>query len=149
MYGTPLNAEEWASVTVPTLVAYGAKSPAVLQQGSLALAEVLPNAELRELEGVSHNVKMNVLARVLAEFLAIRASIAAPLPKRLCATASARIRSEPRIGVDTRASRPVQSSGAQPPKRSLSRTSAWIGRVTRRSVRASRRAWRRRAQPAS
>jgi hypothetical protein len=27
-----------------------------------------PNAELRELEGVSHNLKMNVLAPVLAEF---------------------------------------------------------------------------------
>lgn len=70
MYGAPLKAEEWASVTVPTLVACGAKSPAVLQQGSRALAEVLPNAELRELEGVSHNVKMNVLAPVLAEFFA-------------------------------------------------------------------------------
>jgi hypothetical protein len=28
MYGAPLNADEWASVTVPTLVAYGAKSRA-------------------------------------------------------------------------------------------------------------------------
>jgi pimeloyl-ACP methyl ester carboxylesterase len=68
MYGAPLDVEEWASVTVPTLVAYGAKSPAVLQEGSRALAEVLPDAELRRLEGVSHNVKMNVLAPVLAEF---------------------------------------------------------------------------------
>ena len=70
MYGAPLNAEEWASVEVSTLVAYGAKSPAVLQEGSRALAEVLPNAELRELKGVSHNLKMNVLAPVLAEFFA-------------------------------------------------------------------------------
>ena len=70
MYGAPLNAEEWASVEVSTLVAYGAKSPAVLQDGSRALAEVLPNAELRELKGVSHNLKMNVLAPVLAEFFA-------------------------------------------------------------------------------
>jgi pimeloyl-ACP methyl ester carboxylesterase len=68
MYGAPLNAEEWASVTMPTLVAYGGKSPALLQQGSRALADVLPNAELRELEDISHNVKMNVLAPVLAEF---------------------------------------------------------------------------------
>ena len=68
MYGAPLNAEEWASVTVRTLVVYGAKSPTVLQQGSRALAEVLPNAELHELEGVSHNVKMSLLAPVLAEF---------------------------------------------------------------------------------
>ena len=70
MYGAPLNAEEWASVEVSTLVAYGAKSPAVLQHGSRALAEVLPNAELRELKGVSHNLKMNVLAPVLTEFFA-------------------------------------------------------------------------------
>jgi pimeloyl-ACP methyl ester carboxylesterase len=68
MYGAPLDAEEWASVTVPTLVVHGAKSPAVLQQGSRALAEVLPNAELHELKGVSHNVKMNALAPVLADF---------------------------------------------------------------------------------
>jgi pimeloyl-ACP methyl ester carboxylesterase len=76
MYGAPLNPEEWASVTMPTLVVSGAKSPAVLQQGSQALAEVLPNAELRELAGVSHNVKMNVLAPVLAEFFTREADVA-------------------------------------------------------------------------
>jgi hypothetical protein len=74
MVGTPLKAEEWASVTMPTLVVYGAKSPAVLQQGSRALAEVLPDAELRELSGVSHNVKMNVLAPLLADFFTSRRS---------------------------------------------------------------------------
>jgi pimeloyl-ACP methyl ester carboxylesterase len=70
MYGAPLNPAEWAPVTVPTLVVAGAKSPAVLQEGSRALAEVLPNAELRKLEGVSHNVKMPALAPVLADFFA-------------------------------------------------------------------------------
>jgi pimeloyl-ACP methyl ester carboxylesterase len=70
MYGAPLDADEWASVTMPTLVVCGAKSPAELRRGSRALAEVLPNAELRELEGVSHNVKMKRLAPVLAEFFA-------------------------------------------------------------------------------
>lgn len=69
MYGAQLSKDEWTSVTMPTLVVYGAKSPAPLQEGSRALAEVLPNATLRELEGVSHNLKMNVLAPVLAEFL--------------------------------------------------------------------------------
>jgi pimeloyl-ACP methyl ester carboxylesterase len=68
MYGAPLNPEEWASVTAPTLVAYGAKSPAVLQEGSRALAGLLPNAELRELKGLSHNVKMTVLAPVIADY---------------------------------------------------------------------------------
>jgi pimeloyl-ACP methyl ester carboxylesterase len=70
MYGAPLNAEEWASVRAPTLVVSGSKSPEVLRRGSRALAEVLPNAELRELEGVSHNLKMKVLAPVLSEFFA-------------------------------------------------------------------------------
>jgi pimeloyl-ACP methyl ester carboxylesterase len=78
MFGAPLNPEEWASVTVPTLVVYGAKSPAVLQQGSRALAEVLPNAELRELQGISHNLKMNVLAPVLAEFFTRETELAIP-----------------------------------------------------------------------
>ena len=78
MYGAPLNAEEWASVTAPTLVVSGAKSPAVLREGSRALAEALPNAELRELEGVSHNVKMNVLAPVLAEFFTGRRTSPSP-----------------------------------------------------------------------
>ena len=78
MYGAPLNPEEWASVTAPTLVVYGAKSPAVLQQGSRALAQVLPNAQLRELEGVSHNVKMNLLAPVLAEFFTRETDVAMP-----------------------------------------------------------------------
>jgi pimeloyl-ACP methyl ester carboxylesterase len=78
MYGAPLKAEEWDSVTVLTLVAYGAKSPAPLQQGSRALAEVLPNAELRALAGLSHNVKMNVLAPVLAEFFTGETGVADP-----------------------------------------------------------------------
>ncbi len=75
MYGAPLDPDEWAAVTMPTLVAYGAKSSAVLQEGSRALAEVLPNAELRELEGISHNVKMNVLAPVLGEFFTRRIAV--------------------------------------------------------------------------
>jgi pimeloyl-ACP methyl ester carboxylesterase len=70
MHGDPLRPEEWASVTVPTLVVYGSKSPAGLQKGSRALAQVLPNAELRELEGQAHNVSMKALAPVLAEFFA-------------------------------------------------------------------------------
>jgi pimeloyl-ACP methyl ester carboxylesterase len=68
MYGDPLRHAEWASVTVPTLVAYGSKSPADLQTGSRALAEVLPNANLRALAGQSHIVSMKVLVPVLETF---------------------------------------------------------------------------------
>jgi pimeloyl-ACP methyl ester carboxylesterase len=70
MYGEPLRPAEWASVTVPTLVASGSKSPVELRQGSRALADVLPNAELRQLERTGHNVSMKSLAPALAEFFA-------------------------------------------------------------------------------
>jgi pimeloyl-ACP methyl ester carboxylesterase len=72
VHGAPLDPEEWASVRIPALVAFGSKSPAALQEGSRALAEVLPNAALRELEGVSHNVKMEALAPLLARFFTAR-----------------------------------------------------------------------------
>lgn len=68
MYGKPLRAEEWLSVTAPTLVIYGGKSPSNLQKGSRALAETLPNAELRVLEGIGHNLKADALAPVLVDF---------------------------------------------------------------------------------
>jgi pimeloyl-ACP methyl ester carboxylesterase len=68
MYGAPLDPAEFAGVTVPTLIVSGAKTPSNLRKRSESLAEVLPNAEHRELEGVSHNVKMDRLAPVLAEF---------------------------------------------------------------------------------
>jgi hypothetical protein len=78
MYGAPLNPAEWAAVTLSTLVMAGAESPALLQHGSRALAEVLPNAERRMLAGVSHNVKMRALAPVLAEFIAGDTDVADP-----------------------------------------------------------------------
>lgn len=77
MYGAPLDPGEWASVTMPTQVVHGSKSPAVLQEGSRALAEVLPRAELRELQGVRHNLRMEVLAPVLAEFITRQTDAAA------------------------------------------------------------------------
>jgi pimeloyl-ACP methyl ester carboxylesterase len=70
MYGEPLSPEEWAPVRAPTLVVHGDKSPEPLRAGSEALAQVLPNAELRVLEGTSHNISMKKLAPVLAEFFA-------------------------------------------------------------------------------
>ncbi len=70
MYGAPLDPAEFAAVQAPVLVVCGSKSPTELRKGSKALAEALPNAELRELAGVSHNVKMDALAPVLTEFFA-------------------------------------------------------------------------------
>ena len=74
MKGDPIRAAEWAPVTMPALVVYGAKSPTNLQKGSRALAEVLPNAELRGLEGMGHRLKVKLLAPVLGEFLAEHSS---------------------------------------------------------------------------
>ncbi len=78
MQGAPLDPAEWAAVTASAQVVCGAKSPAELKQGSRALAEVLPNAEFRELPGASHNVKMKVLAPVLRGFFGMTASPGKP-----------------------------------------------------------------------
>jgi pimeloyl-ACP methyl ester carboxylesterase len=70
MRGRPLSAGGWATVTAPALVIAGEKSPAQLRNAARALAEVLPNAEHRTLEGQSHNPSMKALAPVLEEFFA-------------------------------------------------------------------------------
>ena len=69
VHGTPLGREPWASTPMPTLVVDGGRSPASLRTAADALAERLPHAERRTLEGQSHNVAMHVLAPVLEEFL--------------------------------------------------------------------------------
>ena len=68
--GQPLPAGRWASVTTPTLVVDGGKSPAWMRHAMQALATVLPNAKLRTLEGQTHMVKPNALAPVLLDFFA-------------------------------------------------------------------------------
>ncbi len=69
MHGRPLDAAEWAGVTCPTLVAYGAKTAPALKHASRSLAEVLPDATLRELPGQNHNVSAKAIVPLLAEFL--------------------------------------------------------------------------------
>ena len=68
--GRPLPAERWNAITAPTLVIVGSKSPEWMQNGTRALAEILPNAERRSLEGQTHMVKAKPLAPALREFLA-------------------------------------------------------------------------------
>jgi pimeloyl-ACP methyl ester carboxylesterase len=70
MKGRPLQAEEWATVTCPTLVAYGSKTYPVLKHASKALAEVLPDATLLELPGQNHNIAPKVIVPVLEGFVA-------------------------------------------------------------------------------
>jgi pimeloyl-ACP methyl ester carboxylesterase len=78
MHGRPLQAAEWATVACPTLVVYGSKSYPVLKHASLALADVLPNATLRELPGQNHNVSAGAIVPVLTEFVAGGAVAQAP-----------------------------------------------------------------------
>ncbi len=70
MHGSPLQPEEWATVTCPTLVTYGGKTVEGLKHASRSLAEVLPNATLLELPGQNHNISPAAIVPVLAEFVA-------------------------------------------------------------------------------
>jgi pimeloyl-ACP methyl ester carboxylesterase len=76
--GVPLSAEDVAGVTAPTLVLVGGKSPGWMRHSMQALADALPNAQHRSLEGQTHNVKTGVVAPVLAEFFASNMHVAAP-----------------------------------------------------------------------
>ena len=67
--GKPLPTGRWTSVTVPTLVADGGKSPAWMRNAATQLADALPNVRHRSLDGQAHNVKADALAPVLSEFL--------------------------------------------------------------------------------
>jgi pimeloyl-ACP methyl ester carboxylesterase len=72
--GKPLPTDPWSSVTVPTLVVSGGKSPAWMQNAAAQLAAVLPNARHRTLEGQRHYVKPAALGPVLADFFAASAA---------------------------------------------------------------------------
>lgn len=68
--GKPLPTDRWDTVRVPTLVVDGGKSPAWMRNAMRALANVLPVAEYRTLEGQTHIVKPEALAPVLTKYLA-------------------------------------------------------------------------------
>jgi pimeloyl-ACP methyl ester carboxylesterase len=65
--GRPLPTDRW-TLSVPTLVADGGKSPEYLRNSARAMASVLPNASYRTLAGQTHLVKPGALASVLREF---------------------------------------------------------------------------------
>lgn len=69
MRGEPLRVDDWAGVTVPTLVLAGGSSEPLLRTAARAVTDVLPNAEHRELPKLSHNPNVNLLVRAAAEFL--------------------------------------------------------------------------------
>ena len=72
--GDPLPLRKWASVTVPTLVMDGtvflgrADRHVFMHHGAQELANVLPDAQRRTLEGQDHGAADEVLAPALKEF---------------------------------------------------------------------------------
>ena len=68
--GKPLQADRWASVTIPTLVIDGGASPPWLGNAAQGLVDMLPEARRRTIEGQTHDVDPALLAPVLEEFFA-------------------------------------------------------------------------------
>jgi pimeloyl-ACP methyl ester carboxylesterase len=66
--GTPLRPTPWAGATMPTLVMDGGKSPAWMRTGMRSLADVLPNATYRTLEGQTHMIRPQALVGPLVDF---------------------------------------------------------------------------------
>lgn len=66
--GNPLPEGKWSSISAPTLVIGGGKSPTWLRNAVSAVASAVPNAKERTLEGQTHLVKPKALAPVLIEF---------------------------------------------------------------------------------
>lgn len=69
--GRRLTRAQFAPVTVPALIMAGGKSPAYMQNGMRALAEVLPHAQHATLPGQTHMVKDAVLAPQLITFFSL------------------------------------------------------------------------------
>lgn len=66
--GTPLSTERWSSVTVPTLVMAGGKSPEYMRNSQRAIADLLPDTRHEVLPGQTHLLKPDAVAPLLLEF---------------------------------------------------------------------------------
>jgi pimeloyl-ACP methyl ester carboxylesterase len=66
--GSRASLSRWASIKTPALVMDGGASPAWMHNGIAALAETLPNATHRTLEGQTHSADPAMLAAALEEF---------------------------------------------------------------------------------
>jgi pimeloyl-ACP methyl ester carboxylesterase len=66
----------FASIGVPALVMNGTKTDPRLRQAALTVAGTIPAAQYRELAGQTHNVKADVLAPAVVEFLTAPAATA-------------------------------------------------------------------------
>jgi hypothetical protein len=63
MSGSPVPLAKWAAVTVPTLVIDGGASAAWMYHGAQAIADVLPHAQRRTLNGQDYGLTPDVLVR--------------------------------------------------------------------------------------
>jgi pimeloyl-ACP methyl ester carboxylesterase len=66
--GDPSALKQWSAVTTPTLVMDGGASPPWLHNAARELADILPNADYRTLEGQTHAVDPNALGPAVTEF---------------------------------------------------------------------------------
>ena len=65
-----LPTERAAAVTIPTIVIAGGASFPFMRETAQALADVIPDAQCRILEGQEHNVSPDAIAPVMVEFFA-------------------------------------------------------------------------------
>jgi pimeloyl-ACP methyl ester carboxylesterase len=68
MAGDPLPTDRWTAAAAPTLVMDGGASPQWIRNSARTLADVLPNAQHRTLEGQTHNAAPEVLAPEMERF---------------------------------------------------------------------------------
>jgi pimeloyl-ACP methyl ester carboxylesterase len=66
----PVLAQQLPSITVPTLVISGGNNQEGMRSAAQTLADALPNALHRSLQGQTHDIVPAVLAPVLEEFFA-------------------------------------------------------------------------------
>jgi pimeloyl-ACP methyl ester carboxylesterase len=69
MSGRPLPANAWHEATMPVLVMSGGASPEWISASAVALANTLPKAEHKTLEGQTHDAAPDVLAPAVEWFL--------------------------------------------------------------------------------
>ncbi|AHH21363.1 putative hydrolase, alpha/beta hydrolase family [Nocardia nova SH22a] len=67
--GETQRAEDWAALDVPVLLLIGDRSSPALTKGAERIAEILPDATLRRLPGVSNDPVAAQLAPAIGEFL--------------------------------------------------------------------------------
>jgi pimeloyl-ACP methyl ester carboxylesterase len=66
--GSPTPLERFAAIGIPTLVMDGGASPDWIRTSARTLAETVPNARYRTLEGQDHGPADDVLVPALVEF---------------------------------------------------------------------------------